>query len=102
MSIVKNIVFLEMLQCNDALRKELIRNARPDELKSILELCLNMKERNLKLPRKNSHRFIVMTIANRKISLTDKRNWMLRFDRILSDILKLAIKEWKTKFSFGK
>ena len=47
MSIAKNIVFLEMLQRNDALRKELIRSARPDELKYILELCLNMKEGNL-------------------------------------------------------
>ena len=102
MSIAKNIVFLEMLQRNDALRKELIRSARPDGLKSILELCLNMKEGNLKLPRKNSHRSIIMTLANRKISLTDKRNWMLRFDRILSDILNPAIKEWKTKFNFGK
>ena len=100
MSIEKNIVSLEMLQRNDALRKELIRSARPDELKSILELCLNMKEGNLKL--KNSHRSIIMTLANRKISLTDKRNWMLRFDRILSDILNPAIKEWKTKFNFGK
>ena len=48
-----------MLQRNDALRKELMRSARPDELKSILELCLNMKEGNLKLPRKNSHRSII-------------------------------------------
>ena len=47
MSIAKNIVFLEMLQRNDALRKELIKSARPDELKYILELCLNMKEGNL-------------------------------------------------------
>ena len=60
-----------------------------------------MKDVNLKLPRKNSHRSIIMTLANRKISLTDKRNWMLRFDRILSDILKPATKEWKTKFNFG-
>ena len=102
MSIAKNIVFLEMLQRNDALRKELIRIERSGELKSILELCLNMKEGNLKLPRKNSHRSIIMTLANQKISLTDKRNWMLRFDRILSDILNPAIKEWKTKFNFGK
>ena len=101
MSIAKNIVFLEMLQRNDALRK-LIRSARPDELKSILELCLNTKEGNLKLPRKNSHHSIIMILGTRKISLTDKRNWMLRFDRILSDILKPAIKEWKTKFNFGK
>ena len=64
MSIAKNIVFPEMLQCNDALRKELIRSARPDELKSILELCLNMKEGNLRLPRKNSHHCIVITLAN--------------------------------------
>ena len=63
MSIAKNIVFLEMLQCNDALRKELIRSARPDEL-SILELCLNMEKGNLKLPRKNSHHSIIMTLAN--------------------------------------
>ena len=38
MSIAKNIVFLEMLQRNEALRKELIRSARPGELKAILEL----------------------------------------------------------------
>ena len=76
MRIAKNIVFLEMLRRSDALRKELIRSARPDELKSFLELCLNMKEGNLKLPIKNSHRSIIMTLANQKISLTDQRNWM--------------------------
>ena len=102
MSIAKNIVFLEMLQRNEALRKELIRSARPGELKAILELCLNMKEGNLKLPRINLHRSIIMTLANRKISLTDKRNWMLRFDKIFSEILNPTIKECKNKFNFGK
>ena len=60
-----------------------------------------MKGGNLKLPRKNSHRSIIMTLANRKISLTDKRNRMLRFDRILSDILNPTIKEWKINLTLG-
>ena len=66
--------------------------ARPDELKAILELCLNMKEANFKLPREKPHGLIIIMLTNRKISLTDKRNWMLRFDKILSDILKPVIK----------
>ena len=55
--------FPRMSKRNDALRKELIGSARP-ELKSILELCLSVKEGNLKLPRKNSYRSIIMTLAN--------------------------------------
>ena len=37
-----------------------------------------------------------------EFTFTDNKNWMLRFGRILSDILNLAIKEWKTKFNSGK
>ena len=35
-----------MLQCGEILRGDLIRKARPEELKVILELCLNIKEGN--------------------------------------------------------
>ena len=46
-NIEKHIAFLDMLQCRELLRNELLRKARPKELKVILELCLNIKERNL-------------------------------------------------------
>ena len=46
-NIEKHIVFLDMLQRREVLRGELIRKARPEELKAILELCLNIKEGNL-------------------------------------------------------
>ena len=36
----KHIIFLDMLQCGELLRSELLRKARPEELKTILELCL--------------------------------------------------------------
>ena len=48
--IQKHSVFLEMLQRGELLRSELLREARPEELKAILELCLNMKEGNLSMP----------------------------------------------------
>ena len=47
----KHIVFLDMLQRGDLLRSELLKKARPKELKAILELCLNMKEGNLAMPK---------------------------------------------------
>ena len=46
-NIEKHTVFLDMLQRGGSLRSELLRKARPEELKAILELCLNMKEGNL-------------------------------------------------------
>ena len=55
-NIEKHIVFLDMLQRGEVLRGELIRKARPEELKAILELCLNMKEGNLSMPTRNPHR----------------------------------------------
>ena len=72
-NIEKHIVFLEMLQRGELLRSELLRKARPEELKAILELCLNMKEGNLTMPTRNSHRTIVTTLANRNISLSNKK-----------------------------
>ena len=42
-NIEKHIVFLDILQCGESLRSELLRKARPEELKAISELCLNMK-----------------------------------------------------------
>ena len=57
-NIEKHIVFLDMLQRGEVLRGELIRKTRPEELKAILELCLNMKEGNLTMPTRNPHRTI--------------------------------------------
>ena len=60
-NIQKHIVFLDMLQHGEVLRGELLRKARLEELKAILELCLNMKEGNLTMPIRNPHRTIVTT-----------------------------------------
>ena len=79
-------------------RGELLRKARPKELKAILELCLNMKEENLSMPTRNSHRAIVTTLANRNISLSNKKKWMLEYNNILYNIISPALKEWKRKF----
>ena len=38
-NIKKHIVFLDMLQHGEVLRGELLRKAKPKELKAILELC---------------------------------------------------------------
>ena len=73
-NIEKHIVFLDMLQRGELLRSELLRKARPEELKATLELCLNMKEGNLSMPTRNPHRTIVTTLANRNISLSNKKS----------------------------
>ena len=92
-NIEKHIVFLDMLQLGEVLRGELIRKARPEELKAILELCLNMKEGNLTMPTRNPHRTIVTNI-----SLSNKKKWMLEYNKILFNIISPALKEWKRKF----
>ena len=89
----KHIVFLEMLQRGELLRSELLKKARPEELKAIL----NMKEGNLSMPTINSHRTIVTTLANRNISLSNKKKWMLEYSKILYNIISPALKEWKRK-----
>ena len=81
--IEKHIVFLGMLQRGEILRSELLRKARPEELKAISELCLNMKEGNLTMPIRNPNRTIVTTLANRSISLSNKKKWMLECNKIL-------------------
>lgn len=96
--IEKHFVFLEMLQRGEILRSELLRKAKPEELKAILELCLNMKEGNLKMPKRNPHRTIVSTLANRNISLSNKKKWMLEYNKILYNIINPALKEWKRKY----
>ena len=73
-NIEKHTVFLDMLQRGESLRSELLRKARPEKLKVILELCLNMKEGNLLMPTWNPHHTIVTTLANRNISLFNKKN----------------------------
>ena len=97
-NIEKHIVFLDMLQCREVLRGELIRKAGSKELKAILELCLNMKEGNLTMPTRNPHHTIVTTLDNRNISLSNKKKWMLEYNNILFNIISPALKEWKRKF----
>ena len=97
-NIKKHIVFLDMLQRGKVLRGELLRKARPEELKAILELSLNMKEGNLTMLTRNPHRTIVITLANRNISLSNKKKWMLEYNKILFNIISPALKEWKRKF----
>ena len=63
-----------MLQRRELLRSELLNKARPKELQAILELCLNMKEGNLTMPKRNPKRTIVTSLANRNISLSNKKN----------------------------
>ena len=86
-----------MLQRGELLRSELLKKARPKELKAILELCLNMKEGNLSMPTINSHCTVVTTLANRNISLSNKKKWMLEYSKILCNIISPALNEWKRK-----
>ena len=75
--IEKHITFLDMLQRGERLRIELLKKATQGELKAILELCLNMNEGNLSLPKGKLHRSIVSILANRNIPLSNKKKWML-------------------------
>ena len=93
-----HIVFLDMLQRGELLRSELLRKARPEELRATLELCLNMKEGNLTMPKRNPRRAIFTTLANRNISLSNKKNWMLEYNKMLYNTISPALKEWKRKF----
>ena len=92
-NIEKHIVFLDMLQCGESLRSELLRKVRPEELKAILELCLNTKEGNLTMPTRNPHPFIVTTLTNRNISLSNKKKWMLEYSKILYNIISPGLKD---------
>ena len=90
-NIEKHIVFLDMLQCGESLRSELLRKVSPEELKAILELCLNM-------PTRYPHHTIMTMLTNRNISLPKKKKWMLEHSKILYNIISPALKEWKRKF----
>ena len=96
--IEKHISFLDTLQRGERLRIELMKKATQGELKAILELCLNMNEGNLSLPKSKSHRSVVSTLANRDIPLSNKKKWMLRYNKMLYNIIHPALKEWKRKF----
>ena len=96
--IAKHISFLDMLQRGERLRLELMKKATQGELKAILELCLNMNEGNLSLPQRKSHRSVVSTLANRDIPLSNKRKWMLRYNKMLYNIIHPALKDRKRKF----
>ena len=96
--IEKHISFLDILQRGEHLRKELLKKATQGELTAILELCLNMNEGNLSLPERKSHRSVVSTFANRDIPLLNKKKWMLKYNKMLYNIIHPALKEWKRKF----
>ena len=70
--IKKHINFLDMLQRREHLRIELMKKATQGELKSISDLCLNMNEGNLSLPKRKSHHSVVSTLANSDIPLSSK------------------------------
>ena len=91
-----------MLQRGDRLRLELLEKSTQDELKAILELCLNMIEWNLSLSKRKPHSNIISTIANRDIPLTNKKKWLLKYDKVFYDIIHPAFKEWKAKFRIYK
>ena len=97
-NIEKHISFLDMLQRGECLRIELMKKATQRELKAILELCLNMNEGNLSLLRRKLLCSIVSTLANRDILLSNKKKWMLRYNKILYNIIHPALTEWKRKF----
>ena len=65
-NIEKHIAFLDMLECGEILRSELFRKAKLEELKAILQLCLNMKEGNLTLPTRNHHTIVTTEIFHVK------------------------------------
>ena len=96
--IEKHISFLKILQRGERLRIELTKKATQGELKAILELCLNMNEGNLSLPKRKSHRTVVSTLANRDIPVSNKKKWMLKYNKMLYDIIHPALNEWKRKF----
>ena len=87
-----------MLQRRERLRIELMKKATQGELKAILELCLNMNEGNLFLPNRKSYRSVVSTLANRDIPLSNKKKWMLKYNKLLYNIIHPALNEWKRKF----
>ena len=97
-NIEKHISFLDMLQRGERLRIELMKKATKRELKAILELCLNMNEGNLSLLKRKLHHSIISTLANRDILLSNKKKWMLRYNKMLYNIIHPALKEWKRKF----
>ena len=87
-----------MLQRGERLRIELMKKATQGELKAILELCLNINEGNLSLPKRKLHRSVLSTFANRNIPLSNKKKWMLKYNKMLYNIIHPALKEWKRKF----
>ena len=56
-----------------------------------------MKEGNLSMPTWNPHRTIVTMHANRNISLSNKKKWMLEYSKILYNIISPALKDWNIK-----
>ena len=96
--IEKHISFLDMLQRGERLRIELMKKGTQGELKAILELCLNMNEGNLSLLKRKSHQSVVYTLTYRDIPLSNKEKWMLRYNKMLYNIIDPALKEWKKKF----
>ena len=67
--------------CNT--RVELMKTATQGELKAILELCLNINEGNLLLPKRKLHWSVIFTLANRDIPLSNKKKWMLRYNNYI-------------------
>lgn len=80
----KNKKFFNKLKhANLARRKQLIKIASPDEIKSLCDMCYNIVSSNInltphqlrKLKRKKT---VIRKLANKKISLSDKRRLIQR------------------------
>ena len=54
-----------------------------------------MNEGNLSLPKRKSHRCVVSTLANRDIPVSNKKKWMLKYNKILYNIIQPALKDAK-------
>ena len=93
--IEKHITFLDMLQRGEHLRTELMKKATQGEFNAILELCLNMNEGNLSLPKRKSHRSVISTLD---IPLSNKKKWMLKYNKMLYNIIHPALNKWKRIF----
>ena len=89
--------FFDMLLRGENLSMELIKNATQGELKAILELCLNMKEGNLSMLKRNPHRPTVTTLANRNISLMNRKKWRLEYNKMLYHIIHPALNKMEKK-----
>ena len=72
--------------------------ATQGDLKAILELCLNVNEGNLSLPKRKLHGSVISTLTNSDIQLSNKKKWIFKYNKMLYNIIHPSLNEWKRKF----